>query len=120
MPPQGGVESRCIPSVWNSYIRTVRMSRRRMAGPRSRSNLAPDKARRRYIQLAELAVLQQIQVDARRLDREDDEDRVAVGPFARLKADQVAANADGKSRGAITNLFKSQRQFQLQAMAVVL
>lgn len=87
---------------------------------RSRSNLAPDKARKRYIQLAELTLIQQIQVDARRLDREDDEDRVAVGPFARLKADQLAASADGKSRGAITNLFKSQRQFQLDAMALVL
>jgi hypothetical protein len=87
---------------------------------RRRSNLSPDEARRRYIQLAELALLEQIQVDARRLDREDDGDRVAVGPFARLKADQVAAAADGKSRGAITNLFKSQRQFQLQAMGLVL
>jgi hypothetical protein len=87
---------------------------------RTRSNLAPDQARRRYIQHAALTLLQQIQVDARRLDREDDEDRVAVGPFARLKAEDVAASADGKSRGAITNLFKSQRQFQLQAMALVL
>jgi hypothetical protein len=86
----------------------------------SRSTLAPDQARRRYIQHAALTLLQQIQVDARRLDREDDEDRVAVGPFARLKADDVAASADGKSRGAITNLFRSQRQFQLQAMALVL
>jgi hypothetical protein len=86
---------------------------------RRRSNLSPDEARKRYIQLAETALLEQIQLDAQRLDREDDEDRVAVGPFLRLSADQVA-DADGKSRGAITNLFKSQRQFQLQAMAHVL
>jgi hypothetical protein len=87
---------------------------------RRRSNLAPNEARKRYIQLAEAALLGQIQVDARRLDREDDDESVAVGPFARLKADQVAATDEGKSRGAITNLFKSQRQFQLQAMALVL
>jgi hypothetical protein len=86
---------------------------------RRRSSLSPDEARKRYIQLAETALLEQIQLDAQRLDREDDEDRVAVGPFSRLKADQVA-DADGKSRGAITNLFRSQRQFQLQAMALVL
>jgi hypothetical protein len=87
---------------------------------RRRSPLSPDEARKRYIRIAETVLLEQIQVDARRLDREDDERRVAVGPFAKLNAEQVAAAADGKSRGAITNLFKSQRQFQLQAMAIVL
>ncbi len=87
---------------------------------RRRSLLPPDEARQRYIRAAEMVLLEQIQVDARRLDREDDELRVAVGPFAKLNAEQVAASADGKSRGAITNLFKSQRQFQLQAMALVL
>ena len=87
---------------------------------RRRSLLAPDEARQRYIRVAETVLLEQIQVDARRLDREDDERRVAVGPFAKLNAEQVAASAEGKSRGAITNLFKSQRQFQLQAMALVL
>jgi AcrR family transcriptional regulator len=87
---------------------------------RRRSRLAPDDARKRYIRLAETVLLEQIQSDARRLDREDDEKRTAVGPFAKLNAEKVAASADGKSRGAITNLFKSQRQFQLQAMAMVL
>jgi hypothetical protein len=87
---------------------------------RHRSPLSRDDAKKRYLQLAETALLRQIQVDARRLDREDDERRVAVGPFARLKAEEVAAGADGKSRGAITNLFRSQRQFQLDAMALVL
>lgn len=87
---------------------------------RRRSNLQPDEARKRYIRAAETVLLRQIQSDARRLDREDDERRVAVGPFAKLSAEDVAASVDGKSRGAITNLFKSQRQFQLQAMAVVL
>ena len=89
-------------------------------GKRRRSLLPPAEAKQRYIRVAETVLLEQIQLDARRLDREDDERRVAVGPFAKLNAEQVAATADGKSRGAITNLFKSQRQFQLQAMALVL
>ncbi len=88
--------------------------------PRNRSQLSRDDARSRYLQLAETALLAQIRVDALRLDREDDQRRVAVGPFARLNAEEVASSADGKSRGAITNLFKSQRQFQLDAMALVL
>ncbi len=87
---------------------------------RHRSSLSRDEAKKRYLQLAETALLTQIRLDARRLDREDDARRVAVGPFARLNAEEVAASADGKSRGAITNLFKSQRQFQLDAMALVL
>lgn len=87
---------------------------------RRRSLLQPDDARRRYIRAAESVILRQIQVDGRRLDQDDDGQNVAVGPFAKLSAEEVAANVDGKSRGAITNLFKSQRQFQLQAMALVL
>ena len=87
---------------------------------RHRSSLSRDDARKRYLQLAETALLTQIRQDAHLLDREDDERRVAVGPFARLNAEEVAASADGKSRGAITNLFRSQRQFQLEAMALVL
>ena len=87
---------------------------------RNRSSLSRDDNKKRYLQLAETALLTQIRLDAQRLDREDDERRVAVGPFARLNAEEVAARADGKSRGAITNLFRSQRQFQLEAMALVL
>jgi hypothetical protein len=88
--------------------------------PRHRSSLSRADAKKRYLQLAETTLLAQIRRDARLLDREDDERRVAVGPFARLNAEEVAASADGKSRGAITNLFRSQRQFQLDAMALVL
>jgi AcrR family transcriptional regulator len=87
---------------------------------RRRSLLPPEEARQRYIRAAEAVLLEQIQVDAGRLDRQDDARREAVGPFAKLNAEQVAARVDGKSRGAITNLFKSQRQFQLEAMALVL
>ncbi len=90
------------------------MSRRR------RSLLPPDEARQRYIRAAESVLLRQIQSDARRLDEQDDGRSMAVGPFAKLSAEDVAADVDGKSRGAITNLFKSQRQFQLRAMALVL
>ncbi len=85
-----------------------------------RSLLKPEDARKRYIRVAEKVLLEQIQSDARLLDRDDDGRRTAVGPFAKLNAERVAASADGKSRGAITNLFKSQRQFQLQTMALVL
>ena len=87
---------------------------------RRRSLLPPDEARKRYVRAAEAVILRQIQSDGRRLDQDDDGQSVAVGPFAKLSAEEVAASADGKSRGAITNLFKSQRQFQLQAMALVL
>jgi hypothetical protein len=87
---------------------------------RRRSLLPPDEARKRYVRAAESVILRQIQVDGRRLDQDDDGQSVAVGPFANLSAEEVAASVDGKSRGAITNLFNSQRQFQLQAMALVL
>ena len=87
---------------------------------RRRSLLPPDEARKRYIRAAESVLLRQIQADGDRLDQDDDGQSVAVGPFAKLSAEAVAASVDGKSRGAITNLFKSQRQFQLQAMALVL
>ncbi len=87
---------------------------------RRRSLLPPDEARKRYVRAAESVILRQIQADGDRLDQDDDSQSVAVGPFAKLSAEEVAASADGKSRGAITNLFKSQRQFQLQAMALVL
>ena len=73
-----------------------------MTKPRNRSSLSREDARSRYLQLAETALLAKIRLDALRLDREDDERRVAVGPFARLNAEEVAASADGKSRGAIT------------------
>ncbi len=85
-----------------------------------RSKLSREEARHRYIQLAREVILKQVKVDARRLDREDDDRRIAVGPFARLSAEQVATLDEGRSRGAITNLFKSQRRFQLEAMALAL
>ena len=44
---------------------------------------------------------------------------MAVGPFARLDANAVAAH-DGKTRGAISNLFGSQAAFQAETMALAL
>ena len=59
-----------------------------------------------------LVVLEQIQKDSQLLGDKP----IAVGPFARLDAEDVAAH-DGKTRGAITNLFGSQAAFQAAAMA---
>ncbi|HZT21084.1 MAG TPA: hypothetical protein VFA23_16855 [Dongiaceae bacterium] len=79
---------------------------------RARSTLPKPDARMRYINIGELEVLQQIRKDAKLLD-----DRLlAIGPFARLDAGAVAAH-DGKTRGAITNLFGSQAAFQTETMA---
>ncbi len=86
-----------------------------MAGQRTRSTLSKDEARRRYVELAEVAVLEQIREDAETLDRES----IPVGPFARLDANAVAA-AEGKTRGSITNLFGSQAAFQAETMALAM
>jgi hypothetical protein len=80
-----------------------------------RSTLPKDEARRRYVELGELEVLEQIKRDSERLDQQ----AIAVGPFARLDANAVAAH-DGKTRGSITNLFGSQAAFQAETMALVL
>jgi len=62
-----------------------------------------------------LVVLEQIQKDSQLLGDKP----IAVGPFARLDAEDVAAH-DGKTRGAITNLFGSQAAFQAETMALAL
>jgi hypothetical protein len=85
------------------------------ANTRRRSTLPREEARRRYIEMGEAAVLEQVRRDARRLDEES----IAVGPFARLDAGAVAA-LDGKTRGAVTNLFGSQAAFQAETMALAL
>jgi hypothetical protein len=84
-------------------------------GPSRRSTLSKDEARRRYVEQAELAVLEQLREDAGRLDS----DALAVGPFARLDANALAAR-EGKTRGAITNLFGSQAALQTATMALAL
>jgi hypothetical protein len=81
--------------------------------PRKRSTLPRDEARRRYVERAELVVLETIRRDAAALDRE----LLAVGPFARLDAGTVAAR-EGKTRGAVSNLFGSQAALQIETMAL--
>jgi hypothetical protein len=80
-----------------------------------RSTLSLDQARQRYVELGELAALDQICEDAALIDAQ----KIAVGPFARLDAEKVAAR-DGKTRGAITNVFGSQAAFQQATMALAL
>jgi hypothetical protein len=82
---------------------------------RKRSTLTRDEARQRYVEMGELAALEQIRRDSRQLDRKS----IVVGPFARLDANAVAA-ADGKTRGAITNVFGSQAAFQAETMELAL
>lgn len=87
-----------------------------MASRRSRrSTLSREEARRRYVEMGELAALEQIRRDAERPDQA----LPAVGPFARLEAGAVARQ-DGKTRGAVTNLFGSQAAFQAETMALAL
>jgi len=82
---------------------------------RPRSTLPKDEARKRYARMGGLVVLEQIQKDSQLLGDKP----IAVGPFARLDAEDVAAR-DGKTRGAITNLFGSQAAFQAETMALAL
>ena len=77
-----------------------------------RSTLPRDEARRRYVEMGQLAALQQIKRDSEALDRRS----TAVGPFARLDASDVAER-DGKTRGVISHLFGSQAAFQAETMA---
>jgi hypothetical protein len=80
--------------------------------PSGRSRLPRDEARRRYVEMGQLAALQQIKRDSEALDRRS----IAVGPFARLDAGAVAER-DGKTRGVISHLFGSQAAFQAETMA---
>lgn len=48
-----------------------------------------------------------------------DDRAIAVGPFARLDAGAVAAH-EKKTRGAVTNLFGSQNNFQVETMALAM
>ena len=79
--------------------------------PTGRSTLPRDEARRRYVEIGQLAALEQIKRDSELLDRRS----VAVGPWARLDAGAVA-DRDGKTRGVISHLFGSQAAFQAATM----
>jgi hypothetical protein len=80
-----------------------------------RSKLPRQEARQRYVEMGELAALEQIRRDSAKLDAS----ALAVGPFARLDAGAVAAQ-DGKTRGAISNLFGSQAAFRAETMELAL
>lgn len=80
-----------------------------------RSTLPKDQARQRYVEIGEIVVLEQIQKDSKALDDRS----IPVGPFVRLDANDVAAR-DGKTRGAISNLFGNQTEFQAETMALAL
>jgi hypothetical protein len=82
---------------------------------RSRSTLPKPEARQRYVEIGELVALEQIRTDSEALD----ERSIAIGPFARLDANAVAAR-EGKTRGVISNLFGSQAAFQAETMALAL
>jgi hypothetical protein len=77
--------------------------------------LSQEEARQRYVEIGEAVALEQIKKDSQTLDRYS----IAVGPFARLDANEVAAR-DGKTRGVISNLFGSQAAFQAATMALAL
>ena len=86
------------------------------SNPRTgRSRLPQEEARQRYIEIGELVALEQIKKDSETLDLHS----IAVGPFARLDANEVAAR-DGKTRGVISNLFGSQAVFQAETMSLAL
>jgi hypothetical protein len=80
-----------------------------------RSTLPKHEARQRYVEIGELAALEQIKRDSETLDGR----AIAVGPFARLDSNAVAAQ-EGKTRGVISNLFGSQTAFQAETMALAL
>ena len=80
--------------------------------PAGRSTLPRDEARNRYVEMGQVAALEQIRRDSEALDRRS----IAVGPFARLDAGAVAER-DGKTRGVISHLFGSQAAFQVETMA---
>jgi hypothetical protein len=80
-----------------------------------RSRLSQQEARQRYVEIGELVALEQIKKDSETLDVHS----IAVGPFARLDANEVAAR-EGKTRGVISNLFGSQAVFQAETMALAL
>lgn len=83
--------------------------------PARRSTLPKSEARGRYVEIGELAALEQIRQDCAAVDNGS----IAIGPFARLDANAVAAR-EGKTRGAISNLFGSQVAFQAETMALAL
>jgi hypothetical protein len=82
---------------------------------RRRSLLRPEELRRRYIELGERVLLEQIRAEAHDLDAS--ESATPLSSFARLDAGDVAQRV-GKTRGSITHLFGSQAAFQSATMMI--
>lgn len=79
-----------------------------------------DDAAELYIRAGELEVFRQLERDAQALDATLAVDTAfAVGPFARLRADEVLDEL-GKTRGAISNLWGSQEAFRAAVMHLFL
>jgi hypothetical protein len=83
--------------------------------PRNRSRLSQAEARRRYVEMGEAVLLDQVRAEAEAFDAAEGDTPFPLGQFARLDASQVAA-IEGKTRGAITNLFGSQIAYQAASM----
>jgi hypothetical protein len=79
--------------------------------------LTRGEARRRYIDIAETVLIDQVSAAAKAFDAQHPRPQSALGLFASIDANAVAAR-DGKTRGAITNLFGSQAEFQVESMAM--
>jgi len=103
------------PEALEDAVATIPQPRLRPNPHSRRSTLPRHAARLRYVEIGEVVALEQIKTDSEALDA----GTVAIGPFARLDANAVAAR-DGKTRGVITNLFGSQAAFQAETMALAL
>lgn len=89
-----------------------------MTTPRER--LPRRDAEQTYLQAGELEVYRQLERDAAALDAALETERaIAIGPFARLRADDVVDEL-GKTRGAINNLWGSQEGFRAAILATFL
>lgn len=82
--------------------------------PRRRDRLPPGEARLRYIVLGERVLIEHVRRQAEELDASG-EAVEPLGLYAALDASEVAARV-GKTRGAINNVFGSQRAFQAATM----
>lgn len=85
-----------------------------------RERLPRRDAEQAYLRAGELEVYRQLERDAAALDTALENDRaIAVGPFARLRAD-IVVDELGKTRGAINNLWGSQEGFRAAILATFL
>jgi hypothetical protein len=91
---------------------------------KTRSRLSREAAWQHYVEVGEEVLLDLIEADARAFDasakpeplrRVDARDVLPLGVFTSIDAHAVA-DREGKTRGAVTNVFGSQRAFQAAVM----